>query len=252
MTSESFPVTDYERIAAAYDRHREQWRIPPDEVLRALAAATPSVRAVDVACGTGLYLATQSPLFANVTWTGVDRSASMLGHARAKAIGASLLLAAAERLPFADGAFGYVHSSYAFHHFEDKPAALDQLVRVLAPGGALRIVNVEPWSMSGWWVYEFFPETADLDRRRFWPVDRLEEELTRRGLTVEAEVEPNPRVLALADILDEAASRTISQLAALDDDAYERGLGRLRAAANADPGGSIERSSALLRLTARR
>jgi ubiquinone/menaquinone biosynthesis C-methylase UbiE len=244
--------TNYEVIAPRYDEHREQWAIPRDDLLASLAEGGP-VTAVDVGCGTGLYLTNQQRLLAGlpIRWIGMDPSAGMLAAATAKEGRASFLQGVVESLPFADASMDYVHSSFTFHHFRDKEAALDEMRRVLRPGGCVSIHNVEPWSMDGWWVYEFFPRTREIDEQRFWPVDRLVSALRARGLDTDAAIDTSDRELRLGDILAESESRTISQLAVLDDASYEAGLGALRAAADPDPNATIRRESATVRVTAR-
>jgi SAM-dependent methyltransferase len=55
------------------------------------------------------------------------------------------VVADAERLPFRDGAFDAVTCRIAAHHFPDPPAFLDEVARVLAPGGVLAFEdNVAP------------------------------------------------------------------------------------------------------------
>lgn len=244
--------TDYEAIAANYDTHRDQWDVPRDDVLASLAEKRP-VTAIDVGCGTGRYLASQAKLLSSlpIRWVGIDPSQAMLSEASTKNITAQLLHGFAEALPFSDAVSDYLHSSYTFHHFRDKDKALDELRRVLRPGGCIRIVNVEPWSMETWWVYEFFPQTFEIDKRRFWPVDRIVSALEQRGLEMDVSIVNPPRALRLGDILAEAESRTISQLAVLDDASYEEGLEALRAVTTPDPDATIERASASVRITAR-
>lgn len=253
MVREDFRATDYERIARRYDDHRAQWAIPRDEVLVSLVDERPDgIVLLDLGCGTGLYMANQRQHLAGATvrWIGLDLSAAMLEQAVGKGGPVAYVRGVAESIPFGSETIDYAHSSYSFHHFADKATALDEICRVLRPGGRLRIVNVEPWSMAEWWVYEYFPETSEIDRRRFWPEARLVDELERRGLTAEASVETSGRALRLGDVLEEAESRTISQLDVLDDDAYDRGLEKLRKVVAPDPDARIERESATLRLTA--
>lgn len=52
------------------------------------------------------------------------------------------VMATAQRLPFKDGSFSLILYKHALHHVEDKPAALAESARVLAPGG--RLVVIEP------------------------------------------------------------------------------------------------------------
>ncbi|HYZ90959.1 MAG TPA: methyltransferase domain-containing protein [Actinomycetota bacterium] len=249
--TEHFTHTDYEHIAEHYDTHRAQWEIPRDDLVASLAADGPII-AIDIGCGTGLYLEKQAQELTGlpISLVGIDPSAAMLRGAASKHGPARYVNGIAEALPFSDRCADYVHSSYVYHHFSDKEAALDEMCRVLRGPGCIRIVDIEPWSMPNWWVYEFFPETVELDHSRFKQVDWLTTALERRGLVAEARVERATTMLKLDDALTESESRTISQHASIDDSAYRRGVERLRAFARDHT--EIERQSAVLFLTARK
>lgn len=68
----------------------------------------------------------------------LDTSMGMLRQARLKP-GLSPVQGAAECLPFRAGMFARVLMVDAFHHVQDQGAVLDELMRVLAPGGVLVI-----------------------------------------------------------------------------------------------------------------
>lgn len=248
----TFRHTDYESIAPRYDEFREQWRIPPDGVLAEIVRSMDPTRVLDLGCGTGIYLQTQAEQLsaATISWIGVDPSSAMLDAARSKRTPAALLQARGESLPFRDATFDYVFSSFVFHHFADKDAALDQVARILKPGATLRIVNVEPWSMAEHWVYRFFDGTRDADDERFWPVDRITAALEKRGFTTDVDIEVDDEPKRAAALLAESESRTISQLAVLDDERSELGLKRLREIVNDDPNTEVESVSAIVRITA--
>lgn len=55
----------------------------------------------------------------------------------------------AERLPFPDAYFEKVYATMALHHFVDLGAALEEVARVLKPGGRFVILEVEPGSARG-------------------------------------------------------------------------------------------------------
>ena len=74
---------DYEQIAARYDEDRVMWHRPADDVVPVLLRTSPSVRALDLGCGTGSYIAAQ-PADERVRWFGLDASAAMLDIAHAK------------------------------------------------------------------------------------------------------------------------------------------------------------------------
>ncbi len=66
----------------------------------------------------------------------VDVSPGMVARARHKAdLNASQ--ARVQQLPFADDAFDRIIVVDAWHHFDDQPGAVREMVRVLAPGGRL-------------------------------------------------------------------------------------------------------------------
>ena len=238
--------TDYERLASRYDEDRSRWSFPVDDVLA--SASSTGWRVLDLGCGTGRWIESQRKGFVDIAFVGVDPSASMLGEAAAKGI-APLVRGRAEALPFGDASLDYVVSSYAFHHFTDKERALDEVARVLVDRGAFRINNIEPTAADGWWIYEFFPETAAADAVRFWPPARVRAALETRGFTVEVELESGVGTVAATEALADAERRVVSQLAILDDDAYDRGLARLRAVAGR-PGATVTTTPSRLRLTA--
>jgi len=244
--------TDYAKIADVYDENEIRKRIPKDELIEALLAAGVRPRVLDLACGTGNYLAVQQKHFADapVRWFGVDAARAMLRHARAKLEGVDLREGRAEALPYDAESFEYVTSRFAFHHFEDKARALDEAARVVAPGGSLRIVNVAPERMPGWWVYRFFPSSRFDDDDRFWSVERLAFEVERRGLEVDVKIEIRRTRTSLATMLADAERRELSQLVIVDDDAFSAGIQAIRERAAAAPEGFAPDEIALLELTA--
>ncbi|MEO8845158.1 MAG: class I SAM-dependent methyltransferase [Kofleriaceae bacterium] len=83
-------------------------------------------RVLDLACGDGALLAHMS-----ATAIGIDRSRAELAATRRTAV------ARAQALPFATHAFDAVTCHLAFMLFEDLPAVVRELERVLVPGGTL-------------------------------------------------------------------------------------------------------------------
>jgi SAM-dependent methyltransferase len=246
----TFKRTDYQPIARRYDEFREKWNIPADDALDAAVVSIEWPRVLDLACGTGTYIVAQAKRHHAISWIGVDASSAMLQGARQKGTPASFARARAESLPFRSATFDYAFSSYAFHHFADKEAALDEVTRVIKPGARFRIVNVEPWSMPTHWVYRFFDGTREADHARFWPVSRIATALDERGFAVDVDIETSDDPHRAADLLAESESRTISQLAIVDDASYELGLKRLRAIVAGDANVLVESVSATVRITA--
>ena len=119
------------------------------EEMVAMAAPGPGMVALDVATGTGLVaFALAAQITGNGRVIGVDFTAAMLARAAeqqeadgAGANGAHVALAAADatRLPFSDGMFGIVTCRFSVHHFTHAMPAMQEMARVLAPGGRLVI-----------------------------------------------------------------------------------------------------------------
>ena len=247
-------VTDYSKVAPRYDESDVRRRIPPDDFLHQHLYHEPRrpYFALDLACGTGNYLAVQTAAFAGqgVRWFGLDRSEAMLEIARTKAEGVELAVGRAEELPYEDGQFHYLVTSFAFHHFEDKPRAIAEMARVLMPGGGLRIVNIAPSHMRGFWLYDFFPEARHEDQKRFWSPDLVFGELETHGFEPRLRVDFERYRVRLADLLKDAERRDMSQLAILSEPQYERGLLRLREALAREPERRVLTEMALVVCTA--
>jgi ubiquinone/menaquinone biosynthesis C-methylase UbiE len=117
-------------------------------------------RVLDIACGTGIVArlaATQIGPSGRVV--GLDTNEAMLAVARAQPqpTGAQIewQQGDATRLPFPDVEFGTVLCQQGLQYMPDRPAALREMKRVLAPGGRLGL-SVFSQSVG----YEIFERTA--------------------------------------------------------------------------------------------
>jgi len=98
-------------------------------------------RVVDVACGTGvLTLAVAERVGTADLAVGVDINKGMLNIAREKAPDIEWHLAPAEALPLDDDSFDRVVCQFGLMYFDDQRGALEEMMRVLRPGGILAVV----------------------------------------------------------------------------------------------------------------
>ncbi len=88
-------------------------------------------RILDIGCGDGQLTVKIAAAGAKVT--GVDASPEMAAAARERGIATDV--AKAESLPYADGVFDTVFSNAALHWVRDQDAMMQQVRRVLKPGG---------------------------------------------------------------------------------------------------------------------
>lgn len=131
-------------FAAAADAYRDSdvHRAGADLDLLAEWCAGAS-RALDVACGAG-HTAGALADAGVPTVVAADATSEMVGTATDD-FPVDGAVADAERLPFADGAFGAVTCRIAAHHFPDPRAFVTEVRRVLADGGAFAFEdNVAP------------------------------------------------------------------------------------------------------------
>ena len=247
---------DYAPIAKTYDSLPIRNALEPDPVLQerlAARAANAPFAIADIGCGTGTWLAAQIAAFAarGVSFTGVDPSDAMLAIARRKCDGAKFTIARAEALPFATESLEFAACRFAFHHVVEKPRALDEVQRVLAPDAPFLVVNVVPELMPDWWVFKFFPEAAG-ENARYWSPERLEESLRMRAFDVVTDVQRTRGEIALSEALEQARVRDQSHLAAIDDAAYAARLRDLEKLCEKDPKGKVATETAIMTMRATR
>jgi len=104
------------------------------------ARVTRGQRVLDVACGTGI-LAREVLKLAGDSGrvTGIDPSPGMLAVARQLAPSAQWHQGVAEDLPFENASFDVVVSQFGLMFFSDRLQALNEMLRVLKPGGRLAV-----------------------------------------------------------------------------------------------------------------
>ncbi len=134
-----------------------KWLLQKSEAtILSLAGVKPGATVLDVACGPGsLTIAAKKRSGSGGQVYGVDASTQMIEVARHEATHAKLdvnfQVGLAEKLPFEGEKFDVALSRLAFHHLpgELKNRTLDEIYRVLKPGGVCLIVDFEPNSMPG-------------------------------------------------------------------------------------------------------
>jgi len=139
----------------------------------------PDDRALDVAGGPGALAGALHPRVGSITV--LDTSARLLEFVP-EGIGRSL--GRAEQLPFEDASFDLVTCVNSLHHIARPPRALDEMARVLAPGGRI--------------VLEDFIADDDPGRARRWEeIERIRDPEHGRLITA-----GEPRVPLLGAGLD--------------------------------------------------
>jgi len=122
------------------------------------AGVSPRQRVLDVACGTGI-LAREAVgrVGPGGTVTGLDPDPGMLAVAAKLAPEARWCRGTAEALPWTDGVFDVVASQFGLMFFPDRALAMQEMTRVLAPGGRLAVAVWDSLDNS-----EAYPEEVAL------------------------------------------------------------------------------------------
>jgi len=94
----------------------------------------------------------------------------------------ALLAGDALRLPFGDGTFDAVICSEVLEHLPDYRGALDEMLRVLRPGGRLAVSVPRPWCERICWRLARAYHQVPGGHLRIFHIDRLRREIERCGV----------------------------------------------------------------------
>jgi SAM-dependent methyltransferase len=167
--------TDAARASDDYFREIEQRRYSTHYHLEDLfsSLAGSSGRLLEVGCGIGVDSIQLAKCGFDVT--AVDLTESALHVAREFAVRRGVeidfRLGNAEKLEFPDGTFDAVYSFGVLHHTPDIDAAVDEVHRVLRPGGTAYVMLYHSWSLVNL-VHRVFrlPYESPKDRGDHCPV----------------------------------------------------------------------------------
>ena len=149
-------------------------------------------RVLDVAAGNGNATLAAAHRFAEVTSTDYVPALLEKGKARAAAEGLAVnfQVADVEALPFADGRFDVVLSTYGAMFAPDQDATAREMLRVLRPGGRIGLANWTPEGFIGQvfkLIGRHLPPPAGLRSPALWGTQAHLDTLFGREATVRAE-----------------------------------------------------------------
>jgi SAM-dependent methyltransferase len=136
----------FEVAAEAYDRFMGRYSQQLSPQLADLAGVRAGQRVLDVGCGPGALTAELVARVGADAVSAVDPSEAFVAAARTRYPGVGVQRAAAEDLPFADGAFDAVLAQLVVHFLTDPVAGLREMKRVTSPGGT---VVASVWDHAG-------------------------------------------------------------------------------------------------------
>jgi ubiquinone/menaquinone biosynthesis C-methylase UbiE len=127
----------FDVAADLYDRFMGRYSVPLAPGMAELAGIVPGLQVLDVGCGPGALTAELVRRVGAGSVTAVDPSEPFVAAARERNPGVEVQLAAAEHLPFADGAFDATVAQLVVHFMSDPVAGLREMARVTRAGGVL-------------------------------------------------------------------------------------------------------------------
>ena len=133
---------EYCRPAAVYDKRWTHYvRASAEQTLDRINL-TESELLLDVGCGSGEVLQSLRRMYPSAGAVGIDISLDMLRVTKEKSVpNVPLTSGSAAALPFPSETFDIVTSTSAFHYWRDPMLSLDELLRVLKPGGRMVITD---------------------------------------------------------------------------------------------------------------
>jgi ubiquinone/menaquinone biosynthesis C-methylase UbiE len=187
---------------------------------------------VDLGCGTGRFTVPLAEQL-GVSVVGVDPSRKMLREAAQHTTSSNIEYreGSAEAIPLETNSAALIFMSNVLHHVKRLDEARQEMSRVLQPKGILFIRNSTLENLPPLYYLQFFPEALQVCREMLWSRSTLIEYFTSQGF-VEL-ILGNLRQQIAPDIegyLKKIESRVYSDLALIPDEAFERGIARMKAA----------------------
>ena len=133
----------HSRMAAEYNEREPHFRPENKAVVKSRLETLRrsfGARLLDIGCGTGFIIDLATDIFDQVR--GVDLTPAMLARVRLQP-NVQVYCGDAAHLPFRAGEFDVVSAYSFFHHLQDLQPVLQEVHRVLRPGGGL-YVDLEP------------------------------------------------------------------------------------------------------------
>ncbi|HTJ37452.1 MAG TPA: class I SAM-dependent methyltransferase [Dactylosporangium sp.] len=216
-------------MAAGYDRGRA---LRAEDVGRWMLAARPYLpgsggRILDLGAGTGRFSDALAHC-SGATVVACEPSSAMRAASRSNGTAALVVGGTAEAAPFGDAVFDAVWASQVVHHVTGLSAFAATVRRVLRPGGHL-LVRGGFGPVEALPLYRWFPDAWAADRAVRLPLARIGAALAAAGLAPAAHVRVSQVFAATAgELVERVRARSLSNLAALPDEAFRAGLSVLR------------------------
>ena len=139
-----------EKSRAYFNAHRKSWlarggywRADYRHILEELGALRPA-RLIDIGCGPGGFLSAVQKRFPEIRLSALDLSEEMVRET-AQRLGPAAAATAgdAEHMPLESGQYDAVTCNTSIHHYPHPQDAVNEMYRILAPGGTLLLNDMD-------------------------------------------------------------------------------------------------------------
>ncbi|MFC1871727.1 class I SAM-dependent methyltransferase [Chloroflexota bacterium] len=155
---------DDAEIVKAYDRISQwpQFKVIRRIIIHELKRHHPQGMLVDVGCGTGYFLIDMARAFNDLKFVGVDISSQMVEKATGNITSSGFIervsfrVGDILRLPFESNSIDFVVSTLSLHHWIQPSQGLEEILRVLKPGGQFLVFDLKRNSPRlAYWLVRF-------------------------------------------------------------------------------------------------
>jgi SAM-dependent methyltransferase len=237
------------RLHAVYAAGRQ---MSPDALqtwMAAFARHLPRTRPLvwlDLGSGTGRMTPSLANAFGGPAH-GVEPSDKMRAQALAHPA-VTYSAGSAEHIPLPDASCDAALLFFVWHHVADREAAVQELLRVVKPGGKLFVqANFSDRMPDVWW-FRVMPEWRKIDQAQFRSEKEVRNDFVGAGWTLVSRDEVTwPRSANLAEDVERLRLRAVSAFEHMSEDVIEAGFARIEAALPAlDDGPQYETSELLV------
>ena len=139
-----------EKSRAYFNAHRKSrlarggyWRLDYGHVLAEIETLRPE-SLIDIGCGPGGFLRAVQKRFPEIQLNALDLSEEMAGETQER-LGRSAVVTVgdAEHMPLEGGQYNVVTCNMSIHHYPHPQDAVNEMYRILAPGGTLLLNDMD-------------------------------------------------------------------------------------------------------------
>ena len=156
-----------EKSRAYFNAHRKSglahggyWRHDYRSQLQAIGRIKPE-RLIDIGCGTGAFLCRTAECYPDIQLSALDLSEEMIRETEERLSGhVDARVGDAEHMPLPDKAYQAVTCNMSIHHYPHPQAAVNEMYRILEPGGYLLLNDMDcaaPIRAVANWIFPRLP-----------------------------------------------------------------------------------------------